>query len=149
MKKIVNKLCFVGIGVILTCVSAFAVILNSTPYYECPSMAKFSTLVFSSNYCRTDKNLKPSEYSACLREYREKYGPARKEYRLGKCVPTEVLYTQLNFGTSTCKIDFVTGKNPRILYVEAYSFSKNSVEKEKCVERLKSNLKKAYPKIEE
>ena len=32
---------------------------------------------------------------------------------------------------------------------QPYSFSRNSVEKAKCVERLKANLKKAYPKIEE
>ena len=138
MEKIMNRFLLVIVGVILTSVSAFAVILNSSPYYDCPSMEKFSPLVFSSTYCRTEKNIKPSEYSACLREYKEKYTS-----------PSEVRYAQLGFGTSTCKIDFVTGDKPRIVKVEAYSFSRNSVEKAKCVERLKANLKKAYPKIEE
>lgn len=149
MEKIMNRFLLVILGVILTSVSAFAIILNSSPYYDCPSMEKFSPLVFSSTYCRTEKNLKPSEYSACLREYKEKYTSPRKEYRLGKCEPSEVRYAQLGFGTSTCKIDFVTGDKPRIVKVESYSFSRNSVEKAKCVERLKANLKKAYPKIEE
>ncbi len=114
------------------------------PYYECPSMERFSPLMNVSLYCMRPTPLKPSEFKKCSDEYKELYSKPKAEYRHKECKPSNVRYTQIAYGVSTCRVDFSLKPNP-IIYAKKGA---NDTE-ERCIQKLKTALKKAYPNIEE
>lgn len=149
MKKFINASLLTAAVVVAGSAATWAVLLNSYPYYNCPSMEKYSPLVVGVNYCHTGTNMKPSEYSACLKEYNEKYGKVRQEYRQHKCELSEVRYIQQFYGATSCKVEYTEGKDPKIVGTESKTMTRNTSQADKCLAKLKAVLQKAYPDIEE
>lgn len=143
MKKI-NCLLFSGLLVVgLTCNAAMSLSTPDYPYYNCPSMEKFTPTALTMEYCQRSANQKPSDYTNCLRKYKQPYNKAKMEYRNRQCRVSDVRYTELRYGMGYCKIEYTTKPSAKILSVE------NTSNDSRCVNRLKSALTKAYPKISE
>lgn len=114
------------------------------PYYECPSMEKYSPLMNVSLYCMRSTPMKPSEFRKCANEYKELYTKPKAEYRKRQCKLSKVRYTQISYGVGACKVEYVTEPEPMIL-----SSNPTNNQGNKCIQKLKAALRKAYPDIKE
>lgn len=113
------------------------------PYYKCPSMERYSPLMNVTTYCKYSSNMKPSDYTRCTKEFKEKYSKAKIEYRNRECKLNNVRYAQYTNRLGTCKLDYKLKPSPTIL------LPKNEQNNDACTNHLKSLLKKAYPDINE
>ncbi len=114
------------------------------PYYECPSMEKYSPLINVSLYCMRPTPMKPSEFRECSDEYKALYSKPKAEYRNRECKLSNMRYTQIAYGVDTCRVDFTLKPQPT-MYIKQGA---NDNEK-RCIQRLKTALRKAYPNIVE
>ena len=142
MKKI-NCLLFLAIMLGFTCNMSMGISTPDYPYYNCPSMENFSPMALPAEYCQRSAKQKPSEYTSCLREYKQSYNKAKLEYRNNKCRLSDVRYTELRYGIGVCKVDYTTKPAPKILS------TKNTTDDARCINRLKSSLARRFPNIEE
>lgn len=141
--ELMKKIYYLLVSVIFAGLSLNMAMGLSTPdypYYDCPSMEKYSPIVTASSYCAHSQPMKPSEYSACVKNFKNLYSAPKLEYRAGKCKLSDVRYTQISYGSSACKVEYTLTPEPKILSTTGGS---NDI----CTRRLKSALLKAYPKM--
>lgn len=142
MKKITYLSLFSALVIGLTYNSAMGLTTPDYPYYNCPSMEKYSPALTASAYCVRTQTMKPSEYSQCLREYKKKFDPVKNEYKNRQCKLSDVRYTELRFGTTSCKVEYTTKPEAQIISVENIGAAEA-----RCSQRLIHALKRAYPNI--